>query len=63
MRIVTSSSAAVTVTITGPNGYSQQVTVNAVNGIAIFDLASLTFSTAGSYTITTTSGGLTQAEA
>ncbi|MGA2413286.1 MAG: hypothetical protein ABSF59_02500 [Candidatus Sulfotelmatobacter sp.] len=57
---VTSSSASVAVTITGPNGYSQQVTVNAADGIAIFDLASLTFSTAGSYTITTTSGGLTQ---
>jgi sugar lactone lactonase YvrE len=61
--VVTSSTASVTVTLTGPNSYSQQVMVNAVNGVATFNLASLTFATAGSYTITATSADLTQASA
>ena len=56
---VTSSSAAVTTTITGPGGYSQSITRNAINGIATFDLNSLILTTAGSYTVTTTSPGLT----
>jgi hypothetical protein len=61
--VVTNSTAAVTATITGPNGYLQSVTATAVNGIAIFNLSSFTFSTPGSYTITATSVGLTQASA
>jgi sugar lactone lactonase YvrE len=61
--VVTDSSASITVTITGPNEYSQQVTISAVAGVATFNLSSLTFSTAGSYTITATSSGLTQASA
>jgi sugar lactone lactonase YvrE len=61
--VVTSSTASITVTITGPNEYSQQVTISAVAGVATFNLSSLTFSTAGSYTITATSSGLTQASA
>jgi sugar lactone lactonase YvrE len=61
--VVTGSTASITVTITGPGGYSQQATVSAASGIATFNLSSLTFSTAGSYTITATSSGLTQASA
>jgi sugar lactone lactonase YvrE/23S rRNA pseudoU1915 N3-methylase RlmH len=61
--VVTNSTASITVTITGPNGFSQQVTANAADGIATFDLSTLAFSTAGSYTITATSSGLTQASA
>ena len=61
--VVTGSTASVTVTITGPNSYSQQVTVSAVSGVATFNLGSLAFSTAGMYTITATSTGLTQASA
>jgi hypothetical protein len=49
---------AVTVTITGPGGYSQTVTGNAVNGVASLPLSSLVFTTAGTYTVTTTSGSL-----
>ncbi len=61
--VVTASTASVTVTITGPNEFSQQVVVSAVNGVATFNLSSVTFSTAGSYTITATSSELTQASA
>jgi hypothetical protein len=61
--VVTGSTASITVTITGPGGYSQQMTVSAVSGVAGFDLSSFTFSTAGNYTITATSSGLTQASA
>jgi sugar lactone lactonase YvrE len=61
--VVTSSTASVTVTITGPGSYSQQVTVSAVSGVATFNLSSLTFSTAGNYGITATSSELTQASA
>ncbi|MGA2812624.1 MAG: Ig-like domain repeat protein [Candidatus Acidiferrum sp.] len=56
---VTSSLAVVTVTITGPNGYSQQVVANAVDGIALFDLSALNLTAPGNYTVTTSSPGLT----
>lgn len=55
---VTTSSAPVTSTISGPNGYSQSVTSAAVNGIATLNLSPLTLSTAGLYTVTTSSPGL-----
>ena len=55
---VTTSSAPVTSTISGPNGYSQSVTSAAVNGVATLDLSPLTLSTAGTYTVTTSSPGL-----
>ena len=58
-NVVTSSSAVVTETITGPGGYSQVVTATAVNGIATFDLSAYPLNTAGSYTVTTTSPDLT----
>lgn len=55
---VTSSSATVTATITGPNGYSQTVTANAVNGVASLNLSSLKLGAAGTYTVTTSGTGL-----
>ena len=58
-NIVTSSSAPVTVTITGPNGYSQTVTATAVNGVANLNLSSLSLTTAGTYTLTITGAGAT----
>ncbi len=56
---VTNSTAAITATITGPNGYSQTVTANAVNGVASLNLSSLPLTTAGIYTVATSSPGLT----
>jgi sugar lactone lactonase YvrE len=61
-NVVTTSSAAVTVTITGPGGYSQAVTGNAVSGVASLHLSSLVFTTAGTYTVTTTSGSLSSVQ-
>jgi hypothetical protein len=62
-NVVTNSTASITVTITGPHGYTHTVTLPAVNGVATFNLAAVTFSTAGSYTITATSSPLTPATA
>ena len=53
----------VTLTITGPNGFSHIVSVAAVNGVASFDLSGLILDTTGVYTLTATSAGLTQAVA
>ena len=59
--VVTTSSASITVTITGPGGYTHTVTIAAVNGVATFNLTAVTFSTAGAYTVTATSNSLTAA--
>ncbi|MGD0647417.1 MAG: Ig-like domain repeat protein [Acidobacteriaceae bacterium] len=56
---VNSSSALVTTTITGPNGYSQAVAANAVSGVATLNLGSLALTTPGVYTVTSASPGLT----
>ncbi len=58
-NVETTSTALVTATVTGPNGYSQTVTGTAVHGVARLDLGSLNITTAGPYTVTTTSTGLT----
>jgi sugar lactone lactonase YvrE len=55
---VTTSTAVVTTTITGPNGYTHTVTGNAVNGVASLNLASLALNSPGTYTVTTSSEGL-----
>ncbi len=60
---VTSSTAPVTTTITGPNGYSQSVSNAAVNGVATLNLSSLALNVAGTYTVTTSSPGLPSATA
>src|SRR6202000_1839882 len=55
----TSSTAAVTLTVTGTGGYSQTYTTNAVAGTATFSLGAVL--PVGSYTYTATSAGLTSA--
>jgi sugar lactone lactonase YvrE len=60
---VTSSTASVTVSITGPNSFSQSNTASAVSGIAEVDFGSTTLTTPGQYTITASSNGLTSATA
>ena len=61
--LVAGATSVVTLSITGPNGYSQNVTVTAINGVASFDLSSLVLTTTGSYTLTATSPSLTLAQA
>ena len=61
--VVAGATNSVTLTITGPGGYSHVVTAAAANGIATFDLTSLTLTTPGTYTLTATSAGLGQAQA
>ncbi len=56
---VTNSTASVTATITGPNGYLQTTSIPAVNGVASLNLSSFSLNTAGTYTLTTSSSGLT----
>ncbi|HEY2857572.1 MAG TPA: VCBS repeat-containing protein [Terracidiphilus sp.] len=63
-KVVTTSTAIVTLKVTGPGGYSHTYTATAVSGVAGFsNLAAL--STAGTYTYTATDipDGLTQAVA
>lgn len=61
--VVTGSSASVTVTVTGPGGYSQMVSGAATSGIYSANLSSLTLTAAGTYTVTATSSELTLASA
>jgi sugar lactone lactonase YvrE len=63
-NVITTSSATVTLTVTGPNSYSKVYTAKASGGIATFSSLAL-LSTAGSYsyTATDTAAGLTQAVA
>ncbi len=56
---VTGSSTLVTLSITGPAGYSQTLTATAVHGVAVSDLSSLTLTTPGAYTLTITAAGKT----
>jgi sugar lactone lactonase YvrE len=63
-NIATGSSASVAVQITGPAGFtSYNASVTAVAGVATFDLSAVTLNVAGSYTLTTSSTGLTSAAA
>jgi sugar lactone lactonase YvrE len=59
--VVTSSSASVTVTVTGPGGFTHAVTGAAVNGVFHANLSSVVLSALGSYTVTATSSSLTSA--
>ncbi len=58
-----STSPSITLTITGPAGFSQTRTATSSAGIASFDLSSIVLTTAGTYTISATSSGLTGASA
>ena len=60
-NLVTGSSASVTVTITGPNSYSNGLSANAASGVATLNFSSVNLNAAGSYTVTATSSGLTSA--
>jgi len=60
-NLVTASSASITVTLTGPNAFSQNQTVTAASGVASFDFSSVPLDIAGQYTVTATSSGLTSA--
>ncbi len=55
---VTGSSASVSLSVTGPNAYSQDYATNAVNGYASFNLSATPLNTAGSYTYSASSAGL-----
>jgi arabinogalactan endo-1,4-beta-galactosidase len=58
-----STSPSVTLTITGPGGFTQTSTVTSAAGMATFDLSSTVLTTAGTYSISVTSPGLTTATA
>jgi len=62
-KLISGATNSVTLTISGPNGFSQILTVAAVNGVASFDLRSLALTAPGAYTLTATSGDLTEAVA
>ena len=62
-NFVASSSASVTLTVTGPSSYSQTYTAAASSGMATFNLSGAALTTPGSYTYTATSTGLTTATA
>ena len=57
------SSTTVTLTVTGPSGYSQTYPpAMTTNGVAMFNLSSVPLTVAGTYTYTATASGLTQAQ-
>jgi arabinogalactan endo-1,4-beta-galactosidase len=58
-----STSPSVTLTLTGPGGFSQTATSTSMGGMAAFDLSSTVLATAGTYSISATSPGLTSATA
>jgi len=49
---VTSATDTITITVTGPNGYSKTYTATAVNGVATFNLGSVLLTATGGYTYT-----------
>ncbi len=60
---VTGSTAAVTLTITGPQSFSTTMTTNAAAGVASFTLNSDALDGVGAYTLTATSAGTSSASA
>jgi len=61
--VVTIDNTTVTITITGPFGYSQTATAAAVGGVATFDLSAYPLMDGGVYTTTATDGTLTASSA
>ena len=49
---VTAATDTITITVTGPNGYSKTYTATAVNGVATFNLGSAPLTAVGGYTYT-----------
>ena len=60
---VSGSTAAVTLSLTGPNSFSTSTTVNAANGTATFSLTANALGGVGAYTLTASSAGTTSAVA
>ena len=60
-QLVTTSSANVTVAITGPNAFLQSQTAAASSGIATFDFSGVPLDAAGQYTETASSSGVSSA--
>ncbi|MGC9158604.1 MAG: hypothetical protein ACP5FH_06395, partial [Terracidiphilus sp.] len=61
--IATTASDSITLTVTGPNSYSQSYTATAVNGVATFSLSGVALTVAGSYTYTASLSGVPGATA
>jgi arabinogalactan endo-1,4-beta-galactosidase len=61
--LIGSPSVAVTLTITGPGGFSQTEEASSASGVAVFDLSGVVLDTPGAYTLLATSQGLTSAAA
>lgn len=59
--LVTGASDLITLTVTGPNSYTQTYTATASSGVATFDLHTVSLTASGTYVYTATSGSLTQA--
>ena len=62
-NLITASTASVTLTVTGPGGYSQIVTGMAVNGVFTANLSGSALSSPGSYSLAASSASLTSATA
>jgi arabinogalactan endo-1,4-beta-galactosidase len=61
--LATSPSVSVTLTITGPGGFSSTSTTASSNGVASFNLSSLVPPAVGSYSLSASAAGLTSASA
>ena len=61
--LVTTSAASVTLTVSGPGGFSYSASAASVNGEATFNLSTLVLNASGSYTLSAASSGLTSASA
>lgn len=60
---VTSSTAPVTLAISGPQSFSESMTTNAIGGVATFSLNGNSLGGVGTYTLTATSTGISNASA
>jgi arabinogalactan endo-1,4-beta-galactosidase len=61
--LVGNTPVPVTLTVTGPGSFSDSVQATSVNGVASVDLSPVTLETAGNYTLSASSSGLTGATA
>ena len=61
--VVASATDIITLTVTGPGGYSKTYTATAVSGVAIFNLSGTALTAAGAYTYTPSISGNTSVTA
>ncbi|MFZ0663843.1 MAG: glycosyl hydrolase 53 family protein [Acidobacteriaceae bacterium] len=61
--LVLSPAETVALNISGPSGFSQALTAASANGVASFDLSGVSFTSAGTYTLTASAAGLASAMA